>query len=383
MSRNRREANKSCCTWPRIFSFVVTLAVASFLLWWFEPWSYILNNDSIGDSESNGDGSTPQTAKPTVLATAAPTITPNYQFLQCDPNNTGQADCCNGLEGICDLRADEIMYATLHNGMATFENGFVFGANHQSPLEEALEAGYRGLNLDICNCGGKLVFCHGFCAIAPRDIVDVMQNVNTFLDRNPTETIVFIYQVDDDADQEVDLNQFYDQMLLVDGLMDKLYVHDSPDSAWPTLRQLTEPAFNKRIIMFHYNGPNCNANPEACPDGLHQYYTYASDNDWSNSDVESIEDRVNSCELKFNGINNNVFVGLNNFVSPPSRKSAQTLNAYAAASDYVDTCTEVLQTDINFLLVDYWSEGDLPRFTQDHNAARALRQQQRNLLRST
>jgi hypothetical protein len=210
-----------------------------------------------------------------------------------------------------------------------------------------------------------------------------MQNVNTFLDRNPTETIVFIYQVDDDADQEVDLNQFYDQMLLVDGLVDKLYVHDSPGSAWPTLRQLTEPAFNKRIIMFHYNGPNCNTNPEACPDGLHQYYNYASDNNWSHSDVESIEDRVNSCELKFNGINNNVFVGLNNFVSPPSRKSAQTLNAYAAASDYVDTCTEVLQTDINFLLVDYWGEGDLPRFTQDHNAARALRQQKRNLLRST
>ena len=85
----------------------------------------------------------------------------------------------------------------------------------------------------------------GICALGPRDVVDVMQNVNEFLDENPTEVIVFIYQVDSSVDQIVDLNQFYDKMLLVDGLVDKLYVHDSPDSTWPTLRQLTEPGFNK------------------------------------------------------------------------------------------------------------------------------------------
>jgi len=137
------------------------------------------------------------------------------------------------------------MYATLHNAMATFEDGFLFGPNHQSSLEGALEAGYRGLNLDICNCGGEIVFCHGICALGPRDVVDVMFNVNQFLDKNPTETIIFIYQVDDEVDQKVDLNQFYDQMLLVDGLVEKLYVHNGPDTAWPTLRELTNPAFNK------------------------------------------------------------------------------------------------------------------------------------------
>lgn len=200
-----------------------------------------------------------------------------------------------------------------------------------------------------------------------------MKNVNKFLDQNPTEVVVFIYQIDDDADRKVDLDAFYDKMLLVDGFIDKLYVHEEPDAAWPTLRRLTTPTFNKRVIMFHYNGPNCNTDPSACPAGLHQYYNYGSDNDWEHDDIASIENRYSSCTLKKNGINSKTFVGLNNFVSPPSRSSAKKLNAYSAVTDYVNDCTRRLGADINFLLVDFWSEGDLPRATQEHNAALARR----------
>ena len=72
-----------------------------------------------------------------------------------------------------------------------------------------------------------------------------MQGVNKFLDNNPTETVVFIFQVNNDVDQEVDLNQFYDQLLLVDGFAEKIYVHRGPGNAWPTLREQTDPLVNK------------------------------------------------------------------------------------------------------------------------------------------
>ena len=156
--RRSREEKRSCCTWPSIFCFVLALAIAASLLWWFEPWKSVqlgLNGNE-EEIDSGSDGVTP-----IVIDTPPPTATPRYEFMQCDPNRPGQADCCNGLEGICDQRANEIMYATLHNGMAAFETGFLIGPNHQMPLEEALEAGYRGLNLDICNCGGEITFCHG------------------------------------------------------------------------------------------------------------------------------------------------------------------------------------------------------------------------------
>jgi len=156
----RREEKKGCCTWPWIFGTVLALALASFLIWWFEPWKGFVGQDANGSENSSdqGDIKSTGTAKPIIVPTSAPTsATPQYQFIQCD----GQKECCNGLEGICDLRVDEVLFATLHNAMATFEDGFLFGPNHQSPLEDALEVGYRGLNLDICNCGGEIIFCHG------------------------------------------------------------------------------------------------------------------------------------------------------------------------------------------------------------------------------
>jgi hypothetical protein len=69
--------------------------------------------------------------------------------------------------------------------------------------------------------------------------------ISTFLDENPTEVIVIVYQVNSDVDQEVNLNAYYDQLKLVDGLIDKLYVHPGVNTSWPTLGELTDPAVNK------------------------------------------------------------------------------------------------------------------------------------------
>ena len=167
-SSRREESNRSCCTWPRILLLVILLAVAGVLVWKFVPWDDTINSvldnvpipgDGKSDESNGGNKSDSTTTKPATPATSSPTTAPRYKFIQCDGETSG--DCCNGLDSICDLRADEVLYATLHNGMATFEDGFLFGPNHKFQLEGALEAGYRGLNLDLCNCGGQTIFCHG------------------------------------------------------------------------------------------------------------------------------------------------------------------------------------------------------------------------------
>lgn len=163
-SSRREESNRSCCTWPRILLLVILLAVAGVCVWKFVPWEDSINNVlgavPIPENNNNGGGTDSNIAKPNTVETASPTSSPMYEFIQCD-DTSGTGDCCNGLEGICDLRANEVLYATLHNGMATFEDGFLFGPNHKYQLESALKAGYRGLNLDLCNCGGETIFCHG------------------------------------------------------------------------------------------------------------------------------------------------------------------------------------------------------------------------------
>jgi hypothetical protein len=167
----RREAkddeNATCCTWSRIILLVLVLAVSGVLIWKFAPVDEAINsilpsyNSTNGGSTDNGGGTggtgsgNDNNNVAGEMDTPAPTNNPTYPFMQCGADSE---DCCNGLDTICDLRADEILYATLHNAMATFEDGFLFGPNHRYKLEGAIQAGYRGLNLDICNCGGEHIF---------------------------------------------------------------------------------------------------------------------------------------------------------------------------------------------------------------------------------
>ena len=46
-----------------------------------------------------------------------------------------------------------------------------------------------------------------------------VDRLNEALNENPSEVIIFIYQVNNDVDQQVDLNLFYDKLLQVDGLI--------------------------------------------------------------------------------------------------------------------------------------------------------------------
>jgi hypothetical protein len=135
--------------------------------------------------------------------------------------------------------------------------------------------------------------------------------------------------------------------------------------------------------MFHYNGPDCNQFPDECPSGLHWYYDYASENDWEHGTVSSITNTDTSCTLRSNSGGNKVdWIGLNNFVGPPSQDASQRLNSYDIARNYVDTCSATLGNDINFIIADFWGEGELTRVAQDYNRARALQQtRQRTLLR--
>ena len=123
---------------------VVTLAVIGILIWQFVPEDKVDDAiDSVGLGKNDDDEKDEPTTTPPTLSPSSP---PAFVFDQC-------GDCCNGLSSNCELRLDEVMFAGVHNAMATRENGFTLGGNHDFELESALEAGYRALNMDVCNCG--------------------------------------------------------------------------------------------------------------------------------------------------------------------------------------------------------------------------------------
>jgi hypothetical protein len=68
------------------------------------------------------------------------------------------------------------------------------------------------------------------------------------LDKNPTETILVILEINNDADETVDLNELYSVLSGVQGLLAKLYVHEETATRWPTLRETVDA----NTVSFHF-----------------------------------------------------------------------------------------------------------------------------------
>jgi hypothetical protein len=166
-----------------------------------------------------------------------PVTAEGFVFMQCEDETQ---NCCNGLDTICDLRVDEILYASVHNAMATFEDDFQYGPNHRFNLEGALEAGYRGLNMAMCNCNGEYQLCQGFCQLGTRNPAETFGSINQFLDQNPTETIIITLEINNGGglQGEVDLDAIHSIFYGVEGLLDKLYIHETLTDPWPTLGEV-------------------------------------------------------------------------------------------------------------------------------------------------
>ena len=248
------------------------LTTAGLLVYFFAPWQNVAgqipgfnqnqtNTGNDGEEEQDTDSST-STSPPT----AAPTTTPlfDYQFIQCDDVTT---NCCNGLSEICDLGVNDVLWATSHNAHSTKEGNFPFGYNHLYNLEQSLEAGYRGISIDVCNCGDDYQLCHGVCDIGAQSPITVFGRILQFLEDNPSEIIMINLEVNSNAQGGSDVSLDTFASLLsdnVDGFDDMLYAHDVTQP-WPTLQTLID--LKKRLLLFHLNGPNTCANG-ACPDWL-------------------------------------------------------------------------------------------------------------------
>jgi hypothetical protein len=149
--------------------------------------------------------------------------------------------------------------------------------------------------------------------------------------------------------------------------------HDA-DNLTSSLNNFFNCITTQRVIVFHFRGPSCDE-PGSCPPGLHWYNRYAIDTQWNLNSLAAVANSANSCTFtRTPGAASKTFFGLNNFISIPTQSDAQTMNEYNYISDRIETCSALNDDlEVNFVYVDFWSEGDLPRLVQERNAAMALR----------
>ena len=175
-------------------------------------------------------------------------------------------DCCGGLTNTCALRIDEIFFAAMHNANND-ENHW--NSNHKAPLEEALEAGFRAFYLDVCICHGEVVFCHGNCYWAgEQDPVETISNIVSFLKENPTELIIFNFEMSHGNPTPLQLVSLLHK---VNGFKSRTYVHRG--GYWPTLGSLLQDG--KQIISFKHNGINCvSTSNSGCTPYIQEFFKF-------------------------------------------------------------------------------------------------------------
>ena len=100
-----------------------------------------------------------------------------------------------------------------------------------------MEAGYRGLTLESCDCGKDgIQLCNSFCFSGKRDPVRVFSNIADFLVDNPNEVIVVLIKASDQT-----LLRLFDVVFAeAPGLRSLMYSHPGVTTEWPLLGELID-----------------------------------------------------------------------------------------------------------------------------------------------
>ncbi len=361
-----RYAEKSCCSIAKLAVFFIFLGLTFGLVFGLVDLDRI--NGVINGNDGNNSTGT-GTDDDALLINDDNGGNGNgepYEFMQC-PTNGGE--CCNGLQSNCDLAPHEIMWATVHN--ANHDDLLV--SNNEAPLEEALDAGYRGLMIDVCLCNdgnGNFVveFCHLLCGIGKRDPTEVFTNIEAFLTRNPTEVVMINFEMSHGAPTGSMLWALADA---VPGLRQKTYIHRQ--GRIPIMRNLL--ASGRQLILFKHNGNNCNEeNAVGCTPRIAEYFNTVVENNYSFKDVDAIRDSASSCWPIRGTEGRKDFYSVNNFVTTtlgPSKLAANIINQEAFLKQRIVDCQAVTGYEPNIMAVDFWQRGDLPKVVQEVNILRA------------
>jgi hypothetical protein len=305
----------------------------------------------------------PPTASPAPPPTLRPTVAP----------------LCNGLANLCRASVADAAFATLHNAYASADKGFGVFPNHRRSLESAVMAGYRGINLDVGVCGGRLALVHTYCFLGKRDPVKVLSWLDSWLDANPSEVVLLPTQIDNASGGPVSLEQVWNLLQSSGNIAKKLYVHD-PSKGFPTLGELVET--NRRVLFFVYGGRQTCASLEGsagsgvgfrCPPGMYDWFQYAAETEYQFDSVAELRDEAYSCRVT-RGSATAPLLGVNVFLSLPNPTASRTLNGADFLRPHLQGCAQRNGRasrrggGVNAVLVDFWDEGDVLEVVREHNS---------------
>ena len=320
-----------------------------------------------------------------------------YVLVVREPSTTSEPLACAGSVTLCDRRLDQVVLAGTHNSMNAAADGFLY-PDQQQGITAQLEDGVRLFLVDAwlgsvqqagdttlvytdvqtgpvgtvvkavgsgparqatrlrsqvgrpdADAPGEVYLCHGYCELGAVRLDDVVAVWRAFLEENPGEVLVVVFQDELPADR---------LLPALEGL-DPYIATIDPAEPLPTLRAMVDSG--RRVVVGLENGDLGPLIPNVYDEGLVQDvpYNYRSVDQLTSS---------RSCR-RYRGSDDAPLFLLNHWVSPSSPEVAEQANAEDTVLARAENCARRRERAVNLVAVDFEQVGDVVGAVAELNAA--------------
>jgi hypothetical protein len=231
---------------------------------------------------------------------------------------------------------DQVVFPATHNAMSNEDEDWSI-PNQPHSIERQLEDGVRGMLLDTWEEEGELYLCHGYCEIGSRPLVDALVGIRTFLEANPGEVLVFIFEDHISVEQTV--------AAFAESGLDR-YTWTWAGGAWPTLGELVA-ADTRLLVTTENSGPP--------PDWVHHAWDLFVDTPYSFEALDEL-----NCDVNRGDPSRPLFL-LNHWLADPvsTRELGAQANTWDVLYGRATDCAADFGRPPNLVAVDWYTEGDL------------------------
>lgn len=322
--------------------------------------STILANATTGASSSS---SVPSRSSSSGLASSSGTRTTLVGTASATATSTASVEC-NGYSDFCDRKYSNITYVVAHNSPFTVAHNAA--SNQVYDVTTQLDNGIRGLQSEVHYVNDTLYLCHTSCSELNAGILEAyLVTVKDWLDENRYEVITILLGNEDYVDAGN-----YTAPVTNSGLLDYVYIPDTVPmniDGWPTLGDMI--LANKRVVMMVEYDANQTEVPWLLDMWAYQWQTpFSPTNESFPCTVQRPPGQSREVsEERLYLINHNLnaelsLAALDLDILIPDTANINNTNANTTgtgtAQTNVDTCVSEWGRNPNYLLVDYYNDGN-------------------------
>ncbi|OAA38065.1 PLC-like phosphodiesterase, TIM beta/alpha-barrel domain protein [Metarhizium rileyi] len=298
---------------------------------------------------------------PQAASTTATVPTPSSSSSQ---SSSGQA--CNNSPSLCGRQYNAVTYMGAHNSafLRDSSTGNSVAGNQHRNATEALNAGLRLLQVQIHKSNSALQLCHTSCRLLDAGPLEAwLKDINVWVTKHPNEVVTLLLVNSDSATASE-----YGTVFESSGISKIAYKPQSNTltATWPTLQSMISA--NTRVVTFVTNMVYSSATPYLLPEFDHIFETPFEVTTLTG--FNCTVDRPSKASPASSSLSSGYMSLVNHFkyqslvgsIQVPDVDAINTVNSAGTATgnlgSHAQQCKKEWNKAPNFVLVDFWNEGD-------------------------